>query len=148
MARSDAATVDEYLGELDDERRTTIGGVRDVILAHLPDGYEEAMRWGMISYEVPLARYPNTYNKEPLQYAALASQARYMSVYLNDVYADRETESWFTKAYESTGKKLDMGRSCVRFKRLDDLPLEVIGQAIARTPVDEFLARYEASRAR
>ena len=71
-----------------------------------------------------------------------------MSVYLNDVYADRETESWFTKAYDSTGKKLDMGRSCVRFKQLDDLPLEVIGQAIARTSVDEFLARYEASRAR
>ena len=148
MGRSDATTVDEYLAELSDDRRTAISAVRDVILANLPDGYDEAMRWGMISYEVPLERHPDTYNGQPLSYAALASQARYMSVYLNDVYADPGSESWFTTAYEATGKKLDMGTSCVRFKRLDDLPLDVIGQAIARTSVDEFLSRYEASRSR
>jgi hypothetical protein len=146
VARSDAATVDEYLGELTDERRAAIRAVRDVILANLPEGYDEVMRWGMITYEVPLERYPDTYNGQPLSYAALASQARHMAVYLNDVYADRDSESWFTEAYKATGKKLDMGKSCVRFKRLDDLPLDVIGQAIARTPVDEFIARYEAAR--
>ena len=148
MARSDATTVDEYLAELTDERRTAISGVRDVILANLPAGYDEAMRWGMISYEVPLERFPETYNGQPLSYAGLASQARHMAVYLNDVYADAGSESWFTAAYEATGKKLDMGKSCVRFKRLDALALDVIGQAIARTPVDEFIARYETSRAR
>jgi hypothetical protein len=146
MARSDAATVDEYLAELPDDRRAAISAVRDVIIANLPEGYDEVMRWGMITYEVPLARYPDTYNKQPLQYAGLASQARHMAVYLNDVYADPGSESWFTEAYKAAGKKLDMGKSCVRFRRLDDLPLDIIGQAIARTPVDDFLARYEAAR--
>lgn len=146
MPSSDATTVDDYLAELPDDRRAAIGAVRDVILANLPDGYEEAMRWGMITYEIPLARYPDTYNGQPLQYAALASQKRYMSVYLSGIYADAREESWFADAYRATGKKLDMGKSCVRFKRLDDLPLDVIGQAIARTGVDDYLAAYEASR--
>lgn len=146
MARSDATTVDEYLSELPDDRRAAIVAVRDVILANLPDGYEEVMRWGMITYEIPLARYPDTYNGEPLQYAALASQQRHMSVYLNGIYSDPGEESWFADAYRATGKKLDMGKSCVRFKRLDDLPLDLVGQAIARTGVDDYLAAYEASR--
>jgi hypothetical protein len=148
VVSSTASTVDEYLAELPDDRRDAISAVRDVILANLPDGYEETMRWGMISYEIPLARYPSTYNGEPLSYAALASQKRHMAVYLNGIYADGDEAKWFTDAYEATGKKLDMGKSCVRFKRLDDLPLELVGAAIARTSVDDYVARYEAARKR
>ena len=95
---------------------------------------------------VPLSRYPDTYNKQPLALASLASQKRHMALYLNNVYSDEATREWFTSAYAASGKRLDMGKSCVRFKRLDDLPLEVIGQAIARTSVDDFLATYEATR--
>lgn len=146
MVSSKAHTVDDYLGELSDDRRDAIAEVRDVILENLPDGYAETMNWGMISYEVPLERYPDTYNGQPLGYAALASQKNYMAVYLNSVYGDDETEEWFRREYEATGKKLDMGKSCVRFKSLDQLPLELIGQVIAGTSVDDLIEAYERSR--
>jgi uncharacterized protein YdhG (YjbR/CyaY superfamily) len=144
MARSNAGTVDAYLAELDPERRDAITEVRSLILKRLPDGYQEAMQYGMISYVIPLETYPKTYNKLPLQYAALASQKNYMSLYLMNVYGDEDTQHWFVEEYEKSGKKLDMGKSCVRFKTLDDLPMELIGEAIARTPVSVFLERYEA----
>ena len=146
MAQSKAQTVDEYLAELSPDRRETIAAVRKVILDRLPDGYEETMLYGMISYVIPLERYPVTYNKQPLEYAALASQKNYVSLYLMNVYAKKETEQWFTEEYRASGKKLDMGKSCVRFKKLDDLPIDLIGEAIARTTVAEFIELYEASR--
>ena len=102
------------------------------------------MNYGMISYEIPLETFPKAYNKKPLQYAALSSQKNYMSLYLMNVYGDKPTETWFLDEYEKTGKKLDMGKSCVRFKTLGNLPIELIGDAIARTPVATFLERYEA----
>ena len=144
--RSDALTVDEYLAELPPERRDAIAVVRRTALDSLPDGYCETMDFGMISYVIPLEDYPKTYNKHPLMLAALASQKRYMAVYLNNIYSDADTERWFLDAYHASGKKLDMGKSCVRFKTLDDLPLDLIGRAIARTPAYEFIALYEASR--
>lgn len=144
--RSEATTVEQYLAELPDARRDTIARVRAVIVANLPDGYVETMAWGMISYEVPLERYPDTYNGKPLGYAALASQKRYCSVYLTNVYNDPERLEAFEAAYRATGKRLDMGKSCVRFRTLDDLPLDLIGETIAATPVDEFLKSYEAGR--
>lgn len=146
MVSSTAETVEEYLAELPDDRRDAIEEVRDVILENLPDGYVEAMNWGMISYEVPLDRYPDTYNDQPLAYAALASQKNHMAVYLTSVYADGETEEWFRSEYEATGKKLDMGKSCVRFKSIDQLPLDLIGRVIAGTPVEELIDIYERSR--
>ena len=144
--KSDAATVEEYLASLPEDRRDAIQEVRRVVLEHLPDGYEECMSFGMISWVVPLSRYPDTYNKQPLALASLASQKRHLALYLNNVYSDEDTREWFTSAYEASGKRLDMGKSCVRFKRLEDLPLDVIGEAIARTSVDDFLAFYEAAR--
>jgi hypothetical protein len=144
--RSDVTTVDEYLGGLDDDRRATLVAVRDVVVAHLPSGYDEAMRWGMISYEVPLARYPDTYNGEPLAYAALAAQKRYSSLYLMGVYASEDDRRDFEERYKATGKRLDMGKSCVRFQQADDLPLDLIGEVIAGTSVDEYIARYERAR--
>ena len=144
MARRNTETVDEYLAELGPVRRDAMALVRNTILEHLPDGYQEAMNYGMISYEIPLETFPKTYNKKPLQYAALASQKNNMSLYLMNVYGDKPTETWFLDEYEKTGKKLDMGKSCVRFKTLGNLPIELIGDAIARTPVATFLERYEA----
>ena len=101
----------------------------------------------MIGYVVPLDSYPETYNRQPLGYVALASQKNYMSLYLMNVYGDEEAERWFTERYRASGKKLDMGKSCVRFKSLQDLPIDLIGAAVARTTVDEFIKRYEVSRA-
>ncbi|MBI4328528.1 MAG: DUF1801 domain-containing protein [Chloroflexi bacterium] len=146
MPQSKARTVEEYLAALPPSRREAIAAVRKIVLDHLPEGYEETMLWGMIAYVVPLKRYPNTYNRQPLEYAALASQKDYMSLYLMNVYADQEAARWFSEQYTASGKKLDMGKSCVRFKRVDDLPLGLIGEAIARTPLAEFIERVEASR--
>ena len=146
MATSKATTVEAYLDELPPDRRAAIEAVREVILEHLPQGYEEGMQYGMIGYYVPLVTYPETYNKRPLGLAALAAQKNYFSLYLNNVYQDGEAADWFKDAYRESGKKLDMGKSCVRFKRLDDLPLGVVGDAIARTPVTDLIAQYEASR--
>ncbi len=145
--RSEAGTVEEYLASLSPERRADIEAVRAEILANLPAGYEETMNWGMISYEVPLETYPDTYNGKPLMYAALASQKNHMAVYLTAVYAQDETRDAFLDAYRATGKKLDVGRSCVRFKKLEDLPLELIGKTIAGTSVDTFVTEVQAARA-
>ena len=143
MVTSRAATVREYLAELPPDQRKTVAAVRKLIRAHLPRGFAETMQHGMIGYCVPLSRHADTYNGQPLCYAALAAQKNYLSLYLMNVYGDRATERWFADAFRKAGKKLDMGKSCVRFKSLDDLPLDVIGQAIARTTVDDFIAVYE-----
>lgn len=147
MASSDAETVSEYLATLPDDRREALEAVRRTILDHLPDGLREEMSFGMIGYVVPLERYPETYNRQPLQLAALASQKNYMSLYLNHIYADPGARDWFTEAYRASGKRLDMGASCVRFRSLDALPLEVVAQAIGRTSVDQFIAVTEAAHA-
>ncbi len=146
MAQSTAKTVYEYLDELSPDRREAIATVREVILLHLPPGYEETMQYGMIGYVIPLERYPVTYNGQPLAYAALASQKNYMSVYLMNIYSDKEAEQWFVDQYKESGKKLNMGKSCLRFKKLEDLPIDLIGKAIERTKVDDFIELYEASR--
>jgi hypothetical protein len=145
---SKAATVEEYLAELPEDRRAALSAVRDVILAHLPEGYEEIMQYGMIGYVVPHSLYPAGYHcdpRQPVSIAGLGSQKNYMSLYLMCVYGDEPTAEWFRAAYAASGKKLDMGKACVRFKKLDDLPLDVIGQAIARVPVQAYIARYEAT---
>jgi hypothetical protein len=148
LAKSKAETVDEYLAELPDERRAAISAVRQVVLDNLPQGYEEMMQFGMIGYVIPLERYPVTYNGQALQYAALASQKNYMSLYLMNIYGDEAVERWFVERYNTSGKRLGMGKACVRFKSLQDLPVDVIGEAIALTPVDRFIERYEMSRNR
>lgn len=144
--RSEAATVDQYLAELPVERREVISRVREVVLQNLPAGYEEVMNWGMITYQVPLAVEPNTYNKKPLMYAALASQKNHMAIYLSAIYQDSAAREKFERDYQATGKRYDVGKSCVRFRKLEDLPLEIIGQAIASTPVEEFLQVYHQAR--
>ena len=144
--QSKAKSVEDYLSELDDTRCEAISTVRNVVLENLPDGYEEVMLFGMITYVVPLSIFPDTYNKQPLMYAALASQKRHMALYLTNVYGDGSLEAWFRERYKATGKRLDMGKSCVRFRKLDDLPLDLVGETIGKTPIDEFLEIYKASR--
>ncbi|HEX7182659.1 MAG TPA: DUF1801 domain-containing protein [Thermoanaerobaculia bacterium] len=148
MATSKATTVDGYLEELPEDRREVVSAVRQVILRNLPAGYRESMNWGMISYEIPLERYPETYNGQPLGYAALAAQKSHYALYLTCVYQDPEQESRLREEFRKAGKKLDMGKSCLRFKKLDDLPLDVIGKVIASNPPEAFIASYEASRKR
>lgn len=148
MVRSKSSTVREYLESLTNQQREVISTVRDVILANLPDGYEETMNWGMISYEIPLARFPKTYNKQPLMYAALAAQKNYYAVYLSMLYCgtDASHEDWFREEFENKGKKLDCGKSCVRFKSIDDLPLDVIGAAVRIATPEQFITVYQESR--
>lgn len=148
MAQSRAATVEEYLEELPPERRAVIARVRDVILANLPEGYEESMAYGMLGYGIPLARYPVTYNGEPLSYAALAAQKSYYALYLMGAYGDEALRKQLEDAFVAAGKKLDMGKSCVRFRKLDDLPLEAIGTIVAATPPEAMIRQYEASRSK
>jgi uncharacterized protein YdhG (YjbR/CyaY superfamily) len=137
--QSDAATVADYLSALPDDRRAAIETVRQTILENLPDGYEEAMNWGMITYQVPLQTHPDTYNGQPLMYAALASQKNHMAVYLMGIYTTEASRREFEAAYKATGKRMDVGKSCVRFKKLDDLPLELIGDTIGSVDVEEFV---------
>jgi hypothetical protein len=146
MVSSKATTVAAYLKELPPDRRDAIAKVRAVIRENLPDGYQEVVQYGMISYVVPLSRFPDTYNGQPLAVASLASQKGNMALYLMSVYGDLGTRRWFEIAWKKSGKRLDMGKSCVRFKRLDDVPLDVVGGVIARIPVDTFVAQYERSR--
>jgi hypothetical protein len=146
MAKSSAATVEEYLAELPEDRRATIAEVRDVVLRNLPAGYQERMNWGLISYEIPLERYPRTYNKQPLMYAGLGSQKNYCAVYLMGVYGDGEGARRFKEAFKKAGKKLDMGKSCVRFRSVDDLALDAVGEVIASTTPEQYIAIYERSR--
>ena len=144
--RSNAKTVNEYLQSLPEDRRAAIRAVRDIIRAHLPEGYEECMSYGMIGYVVPHRLYPAGYHcdpKRPLPYVNLASQKNHMALYVMTIYGDPATEQWFRKAWQAAGKKLNLGKCCLRFKKLEDVSLEVIGQLIARVPVKNYIARIE-----
>ena len=144
--QSQAKTVDEYIASLPEDRQEAITAVRNIILKNLPKGYEEIMQWGGIGYVVPHSSYSAGYHaqpKEPLPYASLASQKNHMAFYGMGIYMDEAHCQWFVDAWKKTGKKLDMGKSCVRFKKLEDVPLEVIGKAVKRFPMKKYIAAYE-----
>lgn len=145
MVSSKQTTPSAYLASLPAERRKVIAAVRAVVKKHLPTGYVETMNWGMLSYEIPLSRYPDTYNKQPLMYLALAAQKNNYALYLTNVSGDKVLMDKLVAAYKAAGKKLDMGKSCLRFKSIDDLPLDVIGDIVASTSVER---RIEAEAAR
>ena len=149
MVQSKAITVDEYLKELSPDRYKMVTAIRDVIKKHLPSGFEEGMQYGMIGYFVPLSRYPEGYldnPKAPLPFANLASQKNYVSVYLLHVYSDPLLYEWLLQEYKKTGKKLDMGKSCLRFRKYEDIPFELIGKMIAKGSVKNTITQYESSR--
>lgn len=139
-------TVKQWLASVPAERRDAIDAVRAAVNERLPRGYEETVDWGMLAWVVPLATLPNTHNGHPLILAALGAHTKVMTIYLMTVYGDPKIRKGFEIAYKKTGKKLRMGGCCVHFKTLDDLPLDVVGDTIARVAVDEYVERYVNSR--
>lgn len=145
---SKAATVAEYLAGLPKDRRVTVQAVRKVILANLDKDYAEAMAYGMIGYVIPHSVYPPGYHcdpKQPLPFVGMGSQKHHISVHMMFLYGNEGAEARFRKEWEKTGKKLDMGKCCVRFRTLDDAALEVIGEAIKRMPAAKYIEHYEAA---
>ncbi|MCE9582826.1 MAG: DUF1801 domain-containing protein [Planctomycetes bacterium] len=143
--KSTATNVKDYLASLQEDRRAGIEAVRKVIRANLDKDYEERMLWGMIGYAVPHRVWPLGYHcdpSKPLMMAALASQKNNMTVYLMSVHGDKAARAWFQKAWKQTGKRLNMGGCCIRFKKLEDAALDVIGEAIRRTPAKAYVANY------
>ena len=140
MARSE---VDAYLESLPAERRKVVETLRALVLKNLPKGYEESFEWGYPTYQIPLAKYPDTYNKKPLCYAAIAAQKHHYAVYLMCVYQDPKLRKQLEADFAKAGKKLDMGKSCVRFKKLEDVPLPAIGRAIKAVTPAKYIAAYE-----
>lgn len=148
--QSKAKTVAEYMASLPADRREALAAVRTTILANLDRGIEEGMSYGMIGYHVPHAVFPAGYHcdpKQPLPYAGLASQSGHMSLYLMGVYFDPADAKWLADAWKKAGKKLDMGKACIRFKKLDDVPLDVVAAAIRRMPLAKYVGMYEAQLA-
>ena len=145
--QSKASTVSEYLKELPPERRKIIASIRKLIKQSLPTGFKEGMQYGMIGYFVPHRLYPAGYHcnpKEPLPYICLASQKNHCSLYLHAQYSSSDENKWFQQAWKATGKKMNMGKSCVRFKNTDDLPLNVIAEAVRRLSVEQYIEIYES----
>jgi hypothetical protein len=135
-------SVDAYLAGLPDSQRTVLARVRETVRKNLPKGYEELMQGNYIAYVIPLSRFPDTYNGHPLWYVALASQKNYYSLYMMAPYGDEKELAQLRNGFKRADKKLDMGKSCIRFKKLEDLPLDVIGESVARIPVDDYIRRY------
>lgn len=143
-----AAPADDYLAALEPDRRAVLSVVVDLVRRALPPGYEESVAHGMPTWSVPLARLPQTYNGEPLPYVAVAAQKRHSSVHLMGLYASAEQDLDFRRRWTASGRRLDMGKSCLRFRTLDDLDLDLLAEAIASTGVDDYVALYESARSR
>ena len=147
MVMSKATTPAAYLASLPADQRKVMAAVRAVIRKHLPPGYVESMNWGMLAYEVPLARYPDTYNGQPLMYLALAAQKNNFALYLTSASSNQPLMTKLKAAYRAAGRKLDMGKSCLRFKELEELPLDIVGELVASTSVEQRIAASEQARA-
>jgi hypothetical protein len=145
--RSDAETVEQYLAELDDDRRAQLEPVYRTVHEAMPEGYTEGMAWGMITWSVPLERFPDTYNGQPLCYVSLAAQKRHNALYLMGLYAGSREADEFRDRWTEDGRTLDMGKSCLRFRRPDDLRLDLIREAVAAQQPDGFIALHERARA-
>jgi hypothetical protein len=148
MAETKATTPAAYIADLPADRRATIAAVRDLVLRNLPDGYVESLNWGMLSYEIPLERYPDTYNGQPLGYAGIASRKNYITLYLMGVYAVPGLLGKLEKAFRAAGKKWDMGKSCLHFRTMEDLEVDALAEVIAAVSVDRYIELFEASRRR
>ncbi len=146
MVSSSAATVEQYLAELNENDRATVIKLRELFKKHLPKGLEEVMNWGMITYQVPFSTVPKTYNNQPLAFAAIARQKNYFSIYLMPIYADESLGQGFESEYVATGKKLNVGKACIRFKNLESLPIDLVGKYLSRVSVEEFINQYSSLR--
>lgn len=146
MASSKAKTVEAYLRSLPDAIREEIGTVRELVLTHLQPGFVETMNWGMISYEVPLATYSQTYNKKPLMFAALAAQKSHNSLYLMCNYNEPSIEQRIITGFAAIGETPNMGKSCIRYRSATRLPLKVIGEIISEITLERFIQHYESCK--
>ena len=146
--RSTGKSVEAFLAELPPNVAAELATVRKVVRAHLPAGYQEVVRKNMIVYEVPLERYRDTYNGHPLWYAALAAPKSYLTLHLMNVYGNAERAQRLAAGFQAAGKKLSMGKACIRFQRAKDLALDVIGEVVASTPLDKWVAVAQAARRR
>lgn len=143
---SDVKTPAQYIASLPVDRAKTIATVRALVNKHIPRGYEECLVWGTIGWVIPLSRYPDTYNKQPMCYVALSSQKNYCSLYLMGAYGSASQLEQLKAAFKAAGKKLDMGKCCVHFESPDDLPLEAIGKLISAISSEKWIEMYEQSR--
>ncbi len=148
MRRGTSATVAEFLGSLPVDRQTTVEAVRAVIRRHLPQGYEEVVAKNMLVYQVPLSRYADTYNGHPLWYVALASEKSYLSLHLMPVYGSAIYAERLAEGFRKEGKRLDMGKACVRFRKIEDLALAPIGEIVESVPVDRWVEIAKSARSR
>lgn len=146
--QSKAATPQDYIDSLPEDRRAMVSAIRDTINDNLPDGFEAGMQYGMLGWFVPHSVYPDGYHcdaKQPVPYIGLANQKNKVSLYLFCVYVDSDLAQWFEQSLRDfLGKKPDMGKSCVRFKRLEDVPLDLIAETVRKMPLDAFMERYQA----
>ena len=141
-----ATTVDGFLASLPANEREVMSTVRDTVRKNLPAGYEEMMHGRFITYVVPLSRLPKTYNGHPLWYLGLGIQKNYYTIHMLAAYGDPKERARIENGFKKAGKKLDMGKGCLRFKKLEDLPLDVIGESVAAVPSERYVKAYEASR--
>ncbi len=146
---SKAKTVAQYLKELPADRREVIEAIRNTILKNLDKGFQETMQYGGIGYSVPHSTYPAGYHcdpKQPLPFAGIGNQKNHVGIYLICIYTDEKVYSEFVEGWKKSGKRLDMGKSCVRVKKLDDVALDVLGKTIKKVKVKQFIAMYEEGR--
>jgi uncharacterized protein YdhG (YjbR/CyaY superfamily) len=147
--QSKATTVDAYFDELPEERKKPMSKLRSVIKKNIPKGFKEEMNYGMIGFVVPHSKYPAGYHckpKDPLPFMNVASQKNFIAVYHMGVYADPKLLKWFTDAHaKASPKKLDMGKSCIRYNKPEDIPYELIGELASKITVDEWIERYETA---
>ncbi len=148
MKKTGLTSVADYLASLPEDRRRAIQALRKLINQHLPKGYRETFAWGMITWSVPLEVYPDTYNGQPLCYASLGSQKNHMALYLMTTYMDSPQQKRLVAGFRAAGKKLDMGKACIRFKSLDDLPLDVIAEVAGAVPMKAFVEVAKSVRSR
>ncbi len=145
--QSKATTVDEYMEQLPEERKAAMKKLRAVIKKNLPKGFQECMGYGMMGYVVPHSKYPVGYHcnpKDPLPFLALASQKNFIAIYHMGIYSDPKLLKWFQEAHaKASSKKLDMGKSCMRYKKPEDIPFELIGELVSKMTPDEWIAQYE-----
>ncbi len=146
--KSDATSISEYLAGLPEDRRKALKTVRAIVNKRLPKGYEETFAWGMITWSVPLEEYPDTYNGQPLCYAGLSNQKNHMSLYFMCAYADGPHKQKLVSGFKAAGKKLDMGKACIRFKTLEDLPLDVIAEVAAAVPMKAYVETAKQAHAK
>lgn len=145
--QSKASTPKEYIASLPEDRKKAMNELRNAINKNIPKGFSEGMGYGMMGWSVPHSIYPNGYHcdpKQPLPFMGLASQKNFIAVYSMGLYSDPKLLKWFTSEFQKQSKKkIDMGKSCLRFKKMDEIPVKLIGELASKITVKEWIATYE-----